>query len=161
MSRLPVTLVRICLFQDGPQDMPANGTVLVVLVAIGWAASTLLVGQLIEEGSAALEVSLATAFGLLFTWLALTMRGGSNRFLQTASALFGTDLVLLLPVTPLLLMTQNGDGGGNLQLLLLLLWIWSIAIKGHIFRHALDLPVAGGVLVAIGYTILSLFITGA
>lgn len=161
MNRLPVTLVRICLFQDGPQELPASNTLLVVLVAIGWAASTLLVGQLMDEGSAALEVTLASAFGLLFVWLALTLRGGRNRFLQTASALFGTDLVLLLPVAPLLLTAQSGDGGGNLQLLLLVLWIWSIAIKGHIFRHALDLPVAGGVLVAIGYTILSLFITGA
>lgn len=159
MNQLPATLLRICVFRDGPQELPASSSLLIALVVIGWAASTLLVGQLIAEGSAALEVTVATGFGLLFTWLALSVRGGTHRFLQSATALFGTDLVLLLPVAPLLLLT-SGQEAPNLQLLLLLLWAWGIAIKGHIFRHALDLPVPGGVLVAIGYTILSLFITG-
>ncbi len=160
MHHLPVTLVRICLFRDGPQELPANSSLLILLVAVAWVVQTLLISQLDEGGTVGLEVTLAVAFSLLFTWLALTLRGGTNRFLQTASALFGTNLVLLVPVAPLLFMAgSNGDGA--LQTLLLALWIWSIAIKAHIFRHALDLPIAGGVLVAIGYTILSLFITGA
>ncbi|WP_290651043.1 hypothetical protein [Aquisalimonas sp.] len=159
MMQLVHTLIRICLFQEGPQALPAAAGLLAALVALGWTASVLLLDQLVPEGMVAVEVTLATGFALLFTWLALSLRGGTARFVQTASALFGTDLVVLLPAAPLLLATADGDSPA-LQLALLILWLWSIAIKGHIFRHALNLPLAGGVLVAVVYTMLSLLVTG-
>lgn len=159
MTELLRTLFRICLLQAGPQDLPAATSILATLTALGWGASIVIIEQLEPAGSVIAEVTLATAFALLFTWLALSLRRLSNRFVQTASALFGTDLLLLIPAGPLLLATASGDAP-TLQFALLALWLWSIAIKGHIFRHALDLPVSGGVAVAVLYTLLSLFLTG-
>ncbi|SEO93585.1 hypothetical protein [Aquisalimonas asiatica] len=159
MTDLFRTLVRICLFQTGPQDLPAATSILATLIALGWGASVLVLEQLGTAGPVALEVTFATAFALLFTWLALQLRRLPNRFVQTASALFGTDLLLLIPAAPLLLATTDGDTP-PLQFALLALWLWSIAIKGHIFRHALDLPISGGIAVAVLYTLLSLFLTG-
>ncbi|WP_290631568.1 hypothetical protein [Aquisalimonas sp.] len=159
MTDLFRTLLRICLFQSGPQDMPAATSILAVLIALGWGASILVLEQLGAAGPVAVEVTFATAFALLFTWLALRLRQLPSRFTQTASALFGTDLLLLIPATPLLLATAGGEAP-TLQLALLALWLWSIAIKGHIFRHALDIPVSGGIAVAVLYTLLSLFLTG-
>lgn len=158
MTELLRALFRICVLQAGPQCLPASTSILTALTALGWGASVLVLEQLEPAGSVVAEVTLATAFALLFTWLGLTLRRLPNRFVQTASALFGTDLLLLIPATPLLLATADG-GAPTLQFVLLALWLWSIAIKGHIFRHALDLPVSGGVAVAVLYTLLSLFLT--
>lgn len=160
MTRLLQTLVRICVFRDGPQDLPAARATLLGILALGWAASVMLIGALASERAAVVDVSVATATGLVFTWLALLVRGHPGRLTQTATALFGTDLVFLIPTAPLLLVT-TGREAPSLQLVLLVLWLWTIAVKGHIFRHALDLPLPGGVLVALAYTLLSLLLTGA
>ena len=153
------TLIRICLLQEGPQDLPASPRLLATLVILSWTGNLFVIEQLETDAAVPVYITLVTLFALGFIWVGLSIRGGRARFMQTAAALFGTNLVLLLPIGPLLLLTAEGDYP-TLQLLVLLAWIWSIAIKGHIFRHALNLPLAGGVLVAVVYTLLSLLIPG-
>ena len=85
------------------------------------------------------------------------------RFEQTLSALTGTGTLMGLLALPLMvwIVQQSPDGDIALPSLLLLgLMAWNIAIMAHILRHALNTPIWGGALYALGYTFLSWTLTG-
>ncbi|MCO6441017.1 MAG: hypothetical protein J5I81_08025 [Nitrococcus mobilis] len=102
--------------------------------------------------------------GLLFTlgfiYGILAFRGLQIRFVQTASAIFGTDAIITLISLPVLAATSTGPAQDAYILFAMAgLGIWNLLVMGHILRHALSLPLPGGILVALGYIFGSLFIS--
>jgi hypothetical protein len=125
----------ILLLRRGPQDLPTSRSLLATLILLNIVAGTLLYsGQ----------------------------EGGSSNSLQTAFT--GTGLLLTLILFPIsLLLGQEGENfyvtAGRLMFMGLL--IWSLAVDGHIFRHALGTSMMVGTVVAVGIFIARIYILEA
>lgn len=159
-------LIGICRRRLGPQDLPHSPALLrgLLLVAIGL---ELLVSMLVRErfdSPGRLLFSLLLTLGL--PWLLLTWRQRQARYVQTVSALIGTGILLSLLLAPLIWFARDlpmpaegvppAPGQVLVSLLALAVVAWKVAIDGHIWRHALDWPVVGGVLLALSLLFLEI-----
>lgn len=153
MTELARIFVNIALLRRGPQDLPASGFLLGVL---------LLVSGLVNLGVAfAFELDvglmlgrfvLAAALSLILTIAVLSIASRPQRFLQTATAMIGAELVTV-PFGLLLFILAKPYGNFTehpewLQFLDGLYEAWNIVIAGYIYRMALERSLFVGVLVA-------------
>jgi len=146
--------IQICLLRQGPQDLPTSG----ILLAIALAAHTLmavLFAAVYESAvRALLSGTLDTVLLAVLTGTVLYVQGRNARLVQTLTALAGTGAIITLislPVSGWFLGAdpESREGGLAIMLLLLILVFWSIAVVGHIFRHALSAPYFVGLVLAI------------
>ena len=157
MGPLLQKLVGICLFRDGPQDLPYSATHLLGLIGASMILTYSAADNLPDTGTVGLQVVVATGFSLAFLYALLLLRGLTPRFTQSATAMFGTDVLIGIPVT---LMTfpiaaYGAEQAQGAAAGILLLWFWQVAILGHIFRHTLEMRLALGILLALAYSFLS------
>lgn len=156
LSRLLPVLFDLCLLKRGPQDLPhwPALTVAALLAAVAleaYSASVL--------GSTALlpaSMLLSAIFALVAPWAILRVRRVEARYWQTLFALIATGLLFSLLALPLLVALGPLDPE-NLPTLtpvvgwgIVLLAVWRLVVSGHIWRHALDVPLPVGVLIALG-----------
>lgn len=151
----------LCFLRLAPQDLPYSQTLLIALVAARLALD-LAMGLIIASVGAALFASiLGTALTLVAVWGLLRMTGYQARFVQTATALTLASLVFGLLSIPLKFglhpLPDNAEQvvGAQLGMLLLLAILggWSLAVTGHVLRHALDRSFLQG----IGYALVISF----
>ncbi len=148
---LVLPFIEICLLRRAPNQIPASPLLLRFAVA-GYLLSGLLIalpGLSLGEGLLSTALDFALLFGL--TCLGLYLAGKRERITQTLTALAGAGTVVNLLALPAVLWLQAAGEAPLPSLLLLLLTIWSIAILGHILRHAFSILFAFGILIAIGY----------
>ena len=151
----------LVFFRAGPQDMPYAPRALIVLLVIG---AVLEIGFDLYKGSPAAMIAganVGTLAALAALFALLRWRGKSERFVQTALSLVATGLLfelLLLPLALVIGLPLTPDAQLNPRqtsalLALFVLALWQVAISVNILRHAMDIPVAGGVLalLAIGF----------
>lgn len=156
-------LVGICLFHIGPQDLPASWNLLILAVAVDVALGYPAAAAYSPSDHPGIQILLSTAITVAFLYGTVSAIGQGRRFVQTATAVFGTDAIITLLALPIALTMApeprtaltTGDLG------LLAMGIWNIAILGHILRHALSVTMGIGVLVALGYTLVLILISGA
>lgn len=154
-----VALARdLLLFRAAPQDLPYSPLLLAALVALGLVCDALIL-HLGGEPAAALWGLLAiTALRLLILALLFAWRGITARLVKTLSALWLVDLAfraLLLPPA-LVLAGELGAEAPSVpsppaQLALLAVFalaVWHLLVQGHVLRHALEVSLALGTLVA-------------
>ena len=168
----PVVLVvrDILLLRRGPQDLPYSTQTLVAAVAL---CVVVPIGVALFAREASLGGVLGGAllwlcFTLLTLNLLLSMRGLRSRFVQTATALLCCTLVFTVISTPIALLAGDPPATPEqmtpLQLLLgavsLPLLIWKVVVDAHVFRHSLNLPFAGGMLIAVLWIIAALLLSG-
>ena len=132
----------ICLFRRGPQDVPASSTLFQFMLLVYFAVN-LALNLVSGIGlSHALMSSVAELlFLLLLIMVILALGRQQRRFVQTAIAMMGTLLVFSVASVLIYLWVQHAVTDAEKQGLLvstLVLWIWTIAVGGHIFRHALN-----------------------
>lgn len=153
----------ICLFRKGPQDVPASSALLKMCL-LAYGASGLLVliiNTALPVALLQILLDLALLSGLLY--LGLVFHRHPRRFEQTLSALTGSGALMGLLALPLMSWLTHQAQGEDVALpsmLLLALMIWSIAIIAHVLRHACNVALWQGALYALGYTFLSLTLTG-
>lgn len=140
-------LLHLCLFRLGPQDMPAAQSVLLRTVALDLTVGYVTLRTVTDSAGALLILVAGTGLALGFLALALYLRDRRARFVQTATALFGADLILSIAALPINL---TGAQGAASWLLLLILG-WYLAVTAHVFRHALDFPRPAAWAVALAY----------
>lgn len=159
MSVLFDLFLDICLFRKGPQHVPASSTLLNLSVLSYGAAGLLLMLASAVPSRALLLIVLDIALLAGLSYGLLTAAGQWRRFTQTLTALAGTGVLLQLLALPLAIwlarVGPQQPAAALPSLLYLLLLGWSIAVTGHILRHALSIPMALGVLYALGYLIIS------
>lgn len=149
-------LLGVCLLQKGPQDIPYSPSSLLALIAAASGLSHIAAENIPRAANTTLQTLIAALFGLFFIYAALALRGYKERFMQSATAIFGADAIIALPVA---LATFSLDGKSPQQaptmaLIILLLWLWNISILGHIFRHALEVRLPLGIIIALGFSLL-------
>ncbi len=106
------------------------------------------------------QVTLDIALMFGFFGLLLVFYKKTPRFEQTMTALLGTGIVLTVVALPLIawLRVESTETTASIPaLLMFVVVLWSISITGHIMRRALEIPYAGGVVMAVGYFLLSVF----
>lgn len=163
MSRLLQLFIDICLLRGRPQNLPASGFLFgLTLVATLVTAVPLLVYSFKGLTPALVAAAMDAALMLIFLRGGLYFLNLESRFLQTATAIFGSGAILNLVAVPIHLMVGVEPGsdvvsqlGGVLNLLLL---IWSLVILGHILRHSLDIHLGGGIAIAVVYFMLILLL---
>ncbi|MDR2214952.1 MAG: hypothetical protein LBE59_03830 [Nevskiaceae bacterium] len=142
IGRLLRHYLDIALLRRGPDDLPASQTVLVFTVA-GCIVISLLASSMLPPTPAQPLVLLAldTAVMLLWVWMALRLAGKPERFLQTATGLFGVQLVL----SPLFAVGQwmfvNSSQGDQMPsppvaVLLFMIGLWALIVSARVLRAA-------------------------
>lgn len=176
MPAFLATLIELCRFRRGPEDMPWSMRLLAALL-VGCA---LLQAWFSHEAGAELSQLIATWAGGLAVMGALLLllrgRGRPERFVQTATALAAVYLVfgilinaaaLLLPRAALRAALAHPTeaptltGGETLALFaILVLSIWQLCVWIRVLRRALEVPLAGAILTFMGLFVVNLGATG-
>lgn len=171
MNRLLRLLLQLCLFRLAPQDLPYSPRLAQGLVLLGAGLSLLFVRlrDTDDGGPGRITLSLLLLLGL--PWLLLRLRQRLPRYTQTLTAFAGTGVLFMLVLLPLVqpLARLPPPAPGSIPtashvmvwLLSMGLLAWKIAINAHIWRHALDWPRGGAVLLAIGLLVLELAVAQA
>jgi hypothetical protein len=143
----------IAIWRRSPADVPAVSVLLWMTVAAYAAVTALLSAALQLRASWPRELAVDVAYMLAWVWLLLRATGRRERFVQTASAVFGYQLILAPLMIGVSALVPEHPAPGDPQLLLqiatLLLVIWIVLVTAHITRAALDWPLAACVPLAI------------
>ncbi|MCY3767798.1 MAG: hypothetical protein OXG56_00295 [Gammaproteobacteria bacterium] len=136
-------ILRICLFRAYPQDLPAAGNRLVSVMALALGLFMVRNSQLAENVNV-LSLSLAQVL-LLGAGLAilLFLFRKPERWLQSATALYGCSALLLVFTLPFVIMTNTAglasDTLGLPKLMIILSSFWYFAVIVFILRQTLEI----------------------
>lgn len=148
MSALFNTVTGILRLRAGPQDLPASWTFTVLLVAVYLVLGIYTSQRLGDENAAATSLAVTT---LQYATVAamLYFRKHPERLPQTLAALAATGAVLGLLSYLFLAQADPNVNQPALALAWFGIFFWSLVVDGHIYRHALSITMAQGLLVAV------------
>ncbi|MCU7835381.1 MAG: hypothetical protein KZQ83_09010 [gamma proteobacterium symbiont of Taylorina sp.] len=145
----------ICLFKQGPEDVPSSVFLLALLIGINFVIELLLGLSIYSIGVSSFLAFLSIVTLSFFSWVLLNFFKFNARFIQTLTAFTGvnlfTNIFCFLPVTILWKMdvlVNNSFGMVNLFLL-----GWILSIYAHIFKRAINISFFLGLALAITYFI--------
>lgn len=149
------TLVEICVLRSGPQDLPRSVS-WTVLAAAAFILAFVVQSQIagtpgpgFQQAVLDLTLTIAVTAGLL-RW-----RGLGDRLPQTLLGFFGTGIILNLISAPLARWALDESAAEPVRGVaiagLVALLVWSLVIVAHIYRNALNVPFAVGLLIAVIY----------
>jgi hypothetical protein len=157
--------IDLCLLRRRPQDLPASSALLLLVVAaalLGGALLALTARAPLMLGVGQTALDLLLMLGALH--LALKLTSKPQRFLQTGTALVGADTVIgLVSLLPVGLAGPSIEESQQLLLVAVLfmaLVAWSVVVAGHILRHAFDITLTQGAVVAVAFDIVSYVLIG-
>lgn len=161
MEALFRAIASIALLQRGPQILPASTTLMALVLAAHLGTGVLLGLFSLSPAMALLSALAGTLIMVALVHGLLLLHQRRSRVTQTLTALAGCEVLIGLLALPLTALYYAGGGMvAPAMLLSLLLMGWNIAVAAHIFRHALNVSVWMGALFAIGYTLISLSLSG-
>ncbi len=160
--------VDMLLLRRGPQDLPADWSLLGALAVVYFSTAFAQVRTAAETVPALLQALLATVLLAVYVRAVLQMRGLLPRYVQTLSGLFAVGIVMTLlmlgptaalaPFLESLAQASEPEQVPQPPALVLLAYfvigVWALVAFGHIYRHALDVSLGVGVLVALGFEFL-------
>jgi len=159
MFQLASFFVDIALLRRAPQDLPASMPVFVLAVSFNVIVATIGVADIIPGVSAMAAAMTDAVIMLVMLRLVLMTQNRAARYVQTATAIFGSGIVLGLVALPLQLALDPNAQGNEISAIVsmayLLLLIWSQLVIAHVLRHALDISFALGIGLALVYSVLS------
>ena len=144
----------------GPQDLPYSPSLsLALFVAANMADLVLALAVPDGQTNILANVLLSNALMVGLPWAALNVGGLQARFAQVAGALSLMSIAFTMLVFPILVIAAFDGSPADSpsraveQLLRLILLAWFITVEGHILRHALKLPLALAIVVALTFLI--------
>ncbi|MDD3763239.1 MAG: hypothetical protein PHP86_08130 [Nevskiales bacterium] len=166
--------LRILLFRAGPQDLPYDPRQSLPLALIAGLANALIFAQVLPLASAVAMAAAMIAGTALVTRSILRARGLVERYTQTFNALMATAAVLTLLLLPLFMQVapilrtlaaspELLEQPEALQMpqgvvfLMNLLNFWNFAVTASIFRHAANVQLWVGVIIALIIAFIVLF----
>lgn len=151
MLKLIEAFWKICLLQLRPQDLPASNAF--VGLSLGLYAITNLVGATLTLSpiTAVLASIMHTVLLMALTYLVLWTKELTPRFNQTLAALAGSNAVLTFIALPVLIWQLSNPTFPLPALMLIGLTIWNLTIVGHILRHATNIHILMGMVLAVIY----------
>lgn len=152
----PATLLKICLLRANPQDLPSSTRLTTLALAV-YVATDAIMAFITVPFVRALQFAAVDTFLLAaLAHMALSLRHLSVRLRQTLTALAGCGVVLAIPALAVMALI-----GSTLPAVVWVpLLLWSVAVYGHILRHALEIRYALGIAAACVYVFIALVVTG-
>ena len=153
MKQFVLSLFQVCLFRRKPQDLPASGTLLTYAASAAFIVfflrNTLLSGSGNSFPIALVQVVL---LGISLKAL-LILFSKRERWLQSATALFGCSALLVAAVIPFLISAGSGDfaneGLSAAKLIVMFASVWYFAIIIFIIRETLEVSLILGFVIAL------------
>lgn len=166
--------LRILGFRAGPQDFPFDPRLTLPLVLIAGGANAMLFGQVLPLPTALMMAAAMVGGTALVTRSVLRARAVPERFNQTFNALLATSAALTLLMLPLfaqvapllrevaskpeLLEQESGmQLPQGLAFLMNLVNFWNFAVTAFVFRHAANVQLWLGVVIALILAFVVLF----
>lgn len=153
---------RICLFQSGPETVPANATITCVVFLVNAVVNILVQVALgnqeldLLRALAMASVSLASTAALV--WFVMALMSLTHRVQQTVTAMFGADVIITVITSAAFSIT--GAINENIAVFTItLLTLWSLMVYGFIFHRAMDIRIGFGIALALFVVIFSVAIT--
>jgi len=165
-------VIELMLLRRGPEELPGDQTTLIVSMAGYCILLFIQAGMITPLGHAAAQAVLATGLLAIYVRSVLRMRSLSNRFPQTATALFASGamltLLMLAPthaIAPYLQAISEANDPQSIamppamvMLAYVALGIWGLAIYSHIYRRALDGTIWLGVGATLAFEVILLLV---
>ena len=160
MPDIVKTLLEICLLRKGPEDLPSQNELMMLLLGINLAVSIWL-GSVIHGYQLSILLSIAgVVFSLAFIKILLLKK--PERFLQTFCAILGAatliDIFSIPIIYPLLSETLNENIVVIFRMLALEIFVWFVVVCGFIFSRAISSTLGYGISISVGYTLVSYMI---
>jgi len=157
MKELVRLFFKIALSEKGPQDLPAS-TVLLALTVVGYFVVNFVVGMLLPPVAPwKLHLVIEIVFTLAWYFVLLRSFKKPERFLQTATAIFGYQIVLTPIWIPAIFLARNFNEDDMLRypaaIIGLAVAIWIIRAASYILKAALEVPIAAAVVLVIAQVI--------
>ncbi len=130
-------LFDMCLFKQGPQDLPPSVWLLRLLAVVDVIVSFLMISIRTNLAVSLLQAMVSALLIIGFSWFMLFLARKGGRFYQTASALLGTDTLISFFALPGMASMMIGGGALLAFIITIALMIWHWAVTGHIIRNAL------------------------
>jgi hypothetical protein len=150
--------VAICLFRMAPQDLPSSPVLLGIALAAHAASGTFVAVLVLDVPRAVGAGVTGTLLLALLTATLLGLNRLTERIPQTLTALAGCDALIGVLAMPVMYYAHTAEGAQLAAPLVLAMIIWSIAVFGHVLRHALSTPRFVGVVVALVFYWISMSI---
>ena len=159
------TLINICLLKANPQDLPTSQRLLIGCVAFTTVVSAITDSIALKNINTSLLV-VAQVVLIAVSWrLLLRFTNRMDRWLQSASAIYGTSGVIGLAALPAFInsssLSQSSDQAPVfVGLAILAIVIWDIAITARIIRETIEVTTVVAVAISLGLRYLYVTIIG-
>ena len=160
MGNLVQYYYRMTLLRAKPQDGPCSQVLQLALLILCFLISVLTALALYELWPSIAHSILDLAFLYLFTIVLLS--SAKERIKQTFCAFLGTGFIISIVNAVAfngLIKNKNVDSISSFDMsVFFLIFAWTILVYGHIVRHAIDVKLATGVGVVLGYTLVTMIL---
>jgi len=148
MNGMLISLARMLRLRGGPQDLPASWPLMIFLLS-AYLVQNLVTGQQVDDPNAAAKSLLAICLQVVVLTGLLLWRKHPERFAQTMSALAAMGVFFNAVIWFLLTMSDSTSNQPILALIWFAVFIWSLFVDANIYRNALSVPFAIGMLVTV------------
>lgn len=152
MLELFKLLFNICLFKKEPKDIPESNGVLYLIVSVYAVIKVLIF--LLDPANTLFQALVEILLILGLSWGILWVSRKKFRYLQTVSALVGTEAVISFFATANTAI-QESQSSQLAFFIIITLMLWHLAVTGYIFSKALDQSFFFGLGVSFIYILLS------
>lgn len=148
MNDMLMNLAQMLRLRGGPQNIPASWPLLILLLT-AYLVQNLITGQQLEDPDAAAKSLLAICLQIAVLTGLLFWRKYPERFSQTMSALTAAGIFFNVISWALLSLSDPTVNQPLLAMVWFAIFIWSLFVDAHIYRNALSVPFAMGMLVTV------------
>lgn len=160
MSALIKILFDICLLRKGPEDLPANDSLMWLLV-ISSLVISLCLGSIIHGYKSAFVMSFA-GVTITFIFAKILLLKKPERFIQTFSAMLGVTLLIDIISVPVIFPLLDENLNQTLKVLFSFLaiatYIWYVVVNGFIVSRAIAVTLGFGISIVIAYALITYMI---
>ena len=148
MNGIFISLANMLRLRGGPQNLPASWPLMIFMVT-AYMVQNLITGQQLEDESAAAKSLLAICLQVVVLVGLLYWRRHTERFAQSLSALAGVGIIFNTITWALLTQSDPASNQPALALTWFAVFIWSLFVDANIYRNALSVPLAMGMLITV------------
>lgn len=148
MNDMLINLAQMLRLRGGPQNMSTSWALMIILVA-AYLAQNLFTGLQFEDENLAAKSLLVVVLQVVVLTGLLFWRKHLERFVQTMSALTAMGIFFNVITGALLSVSDPTVNQPVLALVWFAVFIWSLFVDAHIYRNALSVPYAMGMLITV------------
>lgn len=148
MNALLINLVQMLRLRGGPQNLPASWPLTIILLSV-YITQNLVTGQQLNDENAAAKSLLSVCLQIGVLTGLLYWRSHLERFAQTMSALAMAGIFFNVVSWGLLMLSDPAVNQPVLAIVWFAVFIWSLLVDAHIYRNALTVPFATGMLITV------------